>query len=339
MKPILTAAALTVAAFTSLPTHAIELGMPLDCEIGETCMIQNYVDAEPGVGAKDFQCGPLAYDNHQGTDFRLRNRAEIDKGYNALAAAPGIVVSTINDQPDHGFAAAQDNPFGCGNAVMIDHGAGWVSQYCHLAQGTVRVSRGQSVAMGDPLGEIGSSGGTDFPHLHYAIRRFGAVVNPFTGVSPTGCNAASAKPLWRAETRLAYTPNALFGFGVSKVFPALETVKQDHAMLTAPEGETEPFYIWLHLLGVRAGDSARLMAFGPDGRPFASELFQITEDETVYLANIGVSPSDMGLLRWPQGEYRARITYFANGREALREELSFDLPTPLAENIRVGRNG
>ena len=338
MRTILTAAALSVAAF-ALPASAIELGMPLDCEIGKTCMIQNYVDAEPGIGAKDFECGPLAYDNHQGTDFRLRNRAEIDKGYSALATAPGVVVSTINDQPDHRFSGAQDDPFGCGNAVMIDHGAGWVSQYCHLAQGSVRVSRGQSVATGDPLGEVGSSGGTDFPHLHYAIRRFAAVVNPFTGVSPTGCDAASAQPLWSASTGLTYTPTALFGFGVTKVFPSLEIVKQDHAILTAPEGATAPVYIWLHLLGVRAGDSARLMAFDPDGRPFASELFEITEDETVYLANIGVEPSDMGLTYWPPGEYRARISFFTKGDEALREELTFDLPAPLPEDVRVGRNG
>ena len=326
MRTILTAAALSVAAF-ALPATAIELSMPLDCEIGKTCMIQNYVDAEPGIGAKDFECGPLAYDNHQGTDFRLRNRAEIAKGYDALATAPGIVVSTINDQPDHGFAAAQDDPFGCGNAVMVNHGAGWVSQYCHLAKGSVQVSRGQSVATGDPLGKIGSSGGTDFPHLHYAIRRFGAVVNPFTGVSPTGCEAPPAQPLWNADLGLAYTPSALFGFGVTKVFPSLEIVKQDHAILTAPEGATAPVYIWLHLLGVRAGDSARLMAFGPDGRPFASELFRITEDETVYLANIGVTPSDMGMTQWPPGEYRARISFFTKGDEALREELTFDLPT------------
>jgi len=338
MRTILTAAALNVAAFTC-PAMAIELGMPLDCEIGKTCMIQNYVDAEPGVGARDFQCGPLAYDNHQGTDFRLRNRAEIEKGYEALATAPGVVVSTIDDQPDHLFSRAQDDPFGCGNAVMINHGAGWVSQYCHLAKGSVRVSRGQSVTTGTPLGEVGSSGGTDFPHLHYAIRRFGAVVNPFTGVSPTGCDSASTQPLWSAATGLAYTPTALFGFGVTKVFPALDVVKQDHALLTAPEGATAPVYIWLHLLGVRSGDSARLMAFDPDGRPFASELFRITEDETVYLANIGVDPSDMGLARWPPGQYRARITFFAKGEEALREELTFDLPMPLAEDIRIGRNG
>lgn len=302
-------------------------------------MIQNYVDAEPGVGAKDFECGPLAYDNHQGTDFRLRNRAEIATGYDALATAPGVVVSVIDDQPDHNFAEAQDDPFGCGNAVMIDHGAGWVSQYCHLAQGSVRVRQGQSVPAGAPLGTIGSSGGTDFPHLHYAIRRFGAVINPFTGVSPTGCEAPTSTPLWRADLGLSYAPSALVGLGVSGVFPSLDIVKQDHALLTTPSGPTAPVYVWLHMLGVRKGDSARLMAFGPDGRPFASELFEITEDKTVYLANIGVTPSDMDLTRWPPGEYRARVSFFADGVQVLREDLAFDLPVPLSEDVAVGRDG
>jgi len=335
MKTTIMTAALCVAV-SSVPAAGIELGMPLDCTIGVTCMIQNYVDAEPGTGAKDFECGPLAYDNHQGTDFRLRNRAEIAKGYAALATAPGKVVSVIDDQPDHGFGKAQDDPFGCGNAVMIDHGAGWVSQYCHLAQGSARVTRGQSVREGDPLGLVGSSGGTDFPHLHYAIRRFAAVVNPFTGVSPTGCEAPSSAPLWRAETGLSYAPTGVFGFGVSSVFPSLDLVKRDHALLAAPEGDTDPFYIWLHLLGVQKGDSARLMAFGPDGHPFASELFDVSEDKTIYLANIGVEPSDMDAIRWPPGEYRARISFYVDGEEALREEVAFDLPIPSPEDIAVG---
>ncbi len=327
MNTTIRAAALFAAALYT-PANAIELGMPIDCVIGESCMVQNYVDAEPEAGARDFQCGPLAYDNHQGTDFRLRNRAEIAKGYAVLATAPGQIVSVIDDQPDHDFQDAADNPLGCGNAVMINHGAGWVSQYCHLAKGSSRVRVGQSVQTGDPLGTVGSSGGTDFPHLHYAIRRFNAVINPYTGVSPTGCNAPAASPLWSASTGLTYTPSALFGIGVTGVFPSLEVVKQDHDLLTAPDSATGPIYVWLHLLGVRTGDSARFMVFGPDGRPFASELFEITEDETIYLANIGVTPSDMGTDRWPAGEYTARVTYYTDGDEALRETLAYTLPPP-----------
>ncbi len=325
MRYVIPAAAFFAVA-VCMKVEAIELGMPLDCVIGQTCMVQNYVDADPGEGAKDFECGPLAYDNHQGTDFRLLSRSEISKGFEAIATAPGRIISTIDNQPDHHFRDAQDDPFGCGNAVMIDHGDGWVSQYCHLAKGSLKVSRTQMVKKGQPLGYVGSSGGTDFPHLHYAIRRFGAVINPFTGVSPTGCEAAKAKPLWDPALELEYVPSAVFGYGVSGVFPSLEIVKNDHGQLTPPKGKIDPFYIWLHVLGIRESDSVRMIAFGPDGKPFASELFKPGENKTIYLVNIGVAPEDLDVEEWPEGEYTARITIYDQGEEILSEDIKFSLP-------------
>ena len=56
-----------VFAFTALvatPALAgpLQLALPLDCTLGETCFIQNYVDNDPGAGAADFTCGTLTYD-------------------------------------------------------------------------------------------------------------------------------------------------------------------------------------------------------------------------------------------------------------------------------------
>ena len=47
------------------------LVLPLLCEVGHTCFIQNYVDADPSPAARDYQCGTLTYDGHNGTDFRI----------------------------------------------------------------------------------------------------------------------------------------------------------------------------------------------------------------------------------------------------------------------------
>jgi len=141
----------------------IKLSLPIDCTLGEDCFIQNYVDMDPSADAKDFNCGPLAYNNHQGTDFRLRNRQALGKPYSALATAPGKIVQVINNRPDHGFKVGAYSAWDCGNAVMIDHGGGWMSQYCHLAEGSVSVKNGDVVQSGQPLGYVGSSGGTSFP--------------------------------------------------------------------------------------------------------------------------------------------------------------------------------
>ncbi len=50
---------------------AFDLALPLDCDMTDTCFIQQYLDHDPGPGAIDYTCGPLAYDAHEGTDFAL----------------------------------------------------------------------------------------------------------------------------------------------------------------------------------------------------------------------------------------------------------------------------
>ncbi|WP_435334229.1 peptidoglycan DD-metalloendopeptidase family protein [Haloarchaeobius sp. TZWWS8] len=61
---------------------------------------------------------------------------------------------------------------GCGNYIKVDHGAGYTSLYCHLS--SVWVSEGQSVGTGDQIGEMGSTGNSTGPHVHFAIRLNGA---------------------------------------------------------------------------------------------------------------------------------------------------------------------
>jgi len=64
------------------------LNPPVDCTLGETCFIQNFVDRDPGPGAADFTCGPMTYDGHKGTDFALPSLAAMRQGVDVLAAAP-----------------------------------------------------------------------------------------------------------------------------------------------------------------------------------------------------------------------------------------------------------
>tara|TARA_B100000029_G_scaffold461042_1_gene492511 strand:- start:904 stop:1161 length:258 start_codon:yes stop_codon:yes gene_type:complete len=58
-------------ATPALADHTF-LSMPIDCEVGKDCYIQDYVDTDPGAGVADYTCGMRAYDTHRGTDFRIR---------------------------------------------------------------------------------------------------------------------------------------------------------------------------------------------------------------------------------------------------------------------------
>lgn len=57
-----------------------------------------------------------------------------------------------------------------GNHVMIDHGNGEFSWLAHLKQGSVGVKVGDRVKRGQKLGEVGNSGDSMFPHLHYQLQ-------------------------------------------------------------------------------------------------------------------------------------------------------------------------
>ncbi|MFQ6037975.1 MAG: M23 family metallopeptidase [Candidatus Aminicenantales bacterium] len=70
-----------------------------------------------------------------------------------------------------------------GKSVIIDHGLGVFTFYCHLSQ--IKVHRGQLVQKGEIIGEVGATGRVTGPHLHWAVRIGGSRVDPFSMISLT----------------------------------------------------------------------------------------------------------------------------------------------------------
>jgi murein DD-endopeptidase MepM/ murein hydrolase activator NlpD len=110
---------------------------------------------------------------HAGVDLAAADHTPI------VAAGAGVIVRA---------GVAQ----GYGNAVLIDHGNGYLTHYGHLSEITVRV--GQHVATGEQIGLEGSTGHSTGPHLHFEVHR-GFYKNPIEptrwmhehGVDITGC--------------------------------------------------------------------------------------------------------------------------------------------------------
>jgi hypothetical protein len=290
------------AAAQALP----QLELPVACEIGAACVVQNYVDQDPGPGARDHACGPLSYDGHKGTDFRVAGRPEMAAGVAVLAAAPGVVRARRDGEADG--PAAQAGP-DAGNAVVLDHGDGWESQYSHLRQGSVAVAAGERVEAGSRLGLIGWSGRADFPHLEFALRHHGRVIDPFTGTpAGSGCEGGG-QSLWgpAAQAALAYRAGGLLRAGFAAEVPELARALDGAYRGAPPTTQSPALVFWATAWGLREGDRETIRLLAPDGRVLAESAGALPRDQAQRLRYLGRKPTGAG---FPPGRYRGdyRVT-------------------------------
>jgi murein DD-endopeptidase MepM/ murein hydrolase activator NlpD len=75
-----------------------------------------------------------------------------------------------------GVARVSENPGGYGLYVLVEHGGGVATLYGHLAWSPLR--GGEAVTAGQEVGEVGSSGLSTGPHLHFEVRRDARPVDP-----------------------------------------------------------------------------------------------------------------------------------------------------------------
>ncbi|MGL5891304.1 MAG: peptidoglycan DD-metalloendopeptidase family protein [Bacteroidia bacterium] len=149
----------------------------------------------------DYNCGSRTYDtqsgyNHAGTDYFLwpfsfnkMDSSEVE----VIAAAAGTIIYKSDGNYDRNCTFNSNN----WNAVYVQHSDGSVAWYGHLKNGSLTATAvGQTVAQGEYLGVVGSSGNSTGPHLHFEVYdAANNLIDPYAGP----CNNMNSASWWSAQ--------------------------------------------------------------------------------------------------------------------------------------------
>lgn len=241
--------------------------------------VSNFVDqdaAYPGL-VEDYTCGDRTYDlgtgyNHPGTDYFLWPFAwrRMDLGaVEVVAAAPGVIVLKEDGNPDRSCGEA-----GAWNAVYVEHADGTVAWYGHLQRNSVTAKTvGQTVAAGEYLGRIGSSGRSTGPHLHFELHDgAGAVIDPYEG----SCNGTTSESWWNLQPEYYDSAlNEVATHSAPPVFPDCPEPEEPNYRDRFEPGQTAWFAAYYR--DQLAGQVSRYTVRRPDGTVFATWEHEISE--------------------------------------------------------------
>lgn len=308
------------AATGAAQAQDIQLGLPIDCQLGKTCWVQQYVDHDPGRGVRDYACGAQTYDGHDGTDIRIQDTAE--RGIDVLAAAPGTVKAARGDMPDLLIRSNEDRSLvrnrECGNGVVVDHAGGWQTQYCHMRVGSLKVEPGEEVERGTHLGEVGYSGAAQFPHVHLTVRKDGKPIDPFSPDDATSGCGSHAQSLWApdASAALAYRNGEVIGLGFAPEPVKVEALEEGALVGKTPTKDWPALVAYGWAINLEKGDAIKVTLDGPAGS-LAENSATLDRNKAQYMLFAGRTRPQEG---WPKGAYAARIAIVRNGAPALSRE-------------------
>lgn len=294
-----------------LAAKNLDLGLPIDCTLGHSCFVQQYVDRDPGPGHSDYTCGTLSYEGHKGTDFALPSLAAMTAGVDVLAAADGVVAAFRNDMIDalQGSDGVPDiSGKECGNGIVVKHSGGWETQYCHLKQGSIIVAKGQKVARGDVLGQVGLSGKTEFPHVHLSVRKNGAVIDPYDADEVLTCDGTDHDSLWQAD--MPYIGAGVISLGFGQALPNYAAIKAGTAHHATLPTNAPAVVLWGYAYGGRQGDILELIIDGPNGEIIAHQAV-LEKTQAQFFRAAGKRNKSAG---WPTGNYAGTAKLMRDGQ-------------------------
>lgn len=297
------------------PVAAEDFRMPSSCAEGCMTVTSHYDHG----GVRDYACEGHSYGGHRGTDLAPYGRFDaMDEGRDVLAAAAGEVTVAHDGEFDRCQTGDCAGGSGFGNHVAVRHDDGVITYYAHLRRGSLAVAVGQRVRCGQRLGDVGSSGYSTGPHLHFEPRTgtsSATAFDPFRGA------CGSDRSAWVAQGSYRGLPGTACAEGAP---PPPPEVVDDAAVVAVEVPPTLPD-AWLSV-GVRVRNTGDA-AWGDEvGLAFADGA-RMEADDRVGLGGARVEPGGEHAFEvalrasTTPGEYRATFRMeragAAFGEEAL----------------------
>jgi len=142
--------------------------LPVEIITPSTVSLKRTTPAEPGDGVRPGLVWPVSGSVSSG--FGQRG-ASFHDGVDILAPE-GTPIRAV----ESGEVVYSDELRGYGNMIVIRHHDGIVSVYAHNRAN--RVAEGRTVARGEVIAEVGSTGRASAPHLHFELRRDNVAEDP-----------------------------------------------------------------------------------------------------------------------------------------------------------------
>ena len=262
--------------------------------------IGNYVDEDATAGVLDYTCSNRSYDGHQGTDIALWPFPWQKMALNAvqiIAAAPGTIIAKSDGLIDTSCG-------GCGacnwNAVYIMQADGSVSWYGHMKKNSLTPKTiGQTVALGEFLGYVGSSGASTSPHLHFQVwanNTYSTLIDPWAGA----CNTLGGITWWANQQPYhVSTLNKIMTHYPLPVFSACKSGEAVNEKVNFVNGET--VYLASYYRDRDAGQQQVNTIYRPDSTVFFTWNYNFASWASVdykFFTRVLPNPAPTGLWRY-----------------------------------------
>lgn len=299
------------------------LTTPIDGLQGKDYTIVNYVDWD-FAGILDARCGTKTYDGHEGTDFSLFSFVQMDSGVNVLAAADGVVTYIKDGEFDR--ETSRDVAKQLGNYIAVRHANKYYTYYGHLKKNSIRVNVGDTVVSGQTIAQVGSSGNSTDPHLHFEVWHDSSyVVDPMSGNCGNPTSLFFNEPTYDTSLKVLEKGLSLkTGLEINQLRERTDVLAC--CPIEVKSSGNQDLNFWAQLQGLRAGKLMHIKWFTPNGILWFDYAYTLDKDYWYYYYWSYITHSNLAI-----GEWNISLEY--DGKQILEQTFLVQEETGFVENL------